>query len=179
MPVRRRYLSKKIKGIAENLVNYTSHIFLTISGILIVLMVLSSTYGVIRRYMFNNPEPYSYEITIIFLIWCFVFGVAELERKEQHIRVDIISSHLPKNIQNILTSIVTPIAGLFISSLFTWKGWVNAWYSLQISEVSSSVWEVPLFPVKIIIPICFGVLSIVLLMRLYHGIVSLSKLSQK
>jgi TRAP-type C4-dicarboxylate transport system permease small subunit len=172
-------LSKKVNGIAENLVNYTSHIFLTISGILIVLMVLSSTYGVIRRYMFNNPEPYSYEITIIFLIWCFVFGVAELERKEQHIRVDIISGQLPKNIQNILMSIITPIAGLFIGSLFTWKGWSNAWYSLQIAEVSSSVWKVPLFPIKVIIPICFGVLSLVLLMRLCHGIASLSKLSQK
>jgi TRAP-type C4-dicarboxylate transport system permease small subunit len=166
-------LANKVKQTVEHLIEYVSHLFWAISGILIVLMVFSATYGVIRRYAFNNPEPYSYEVSIICLLWCFIFSVAELEKQGRHIRVDIVAGHLPGVAQNILLNIIAPIAGLFVCVILTWRGWTTAWFSLQIGEVSQSAWAVALFPVKIIVPIGYGLLCLVLLTRLYRGITSL------
>jgi TRAP-type mannitol/chloroaromatic compound transport system permease small subunit len=166
-------LANKVGQTAVWLIEHASHIFWAISGTLIVLMVFASAYGVIRRYAFNNPEPYSYEVSIIFLLWCFVFAVPELEKRSRHIRVDIITSHLPRIMQGIFLNIIGPVIGLFVCILLAWRGWTTAWYSLRIGEVSSSVWAVPLFPVKIIIPVCYGLLCLVLLIKLYRGVASL------
>jgi TRAP-type C4-dicarboxylate transport system permease small subunit len=164
---------------AEYLVERVSHLFWVISGTLIVVMVFTATYGVIRRYAFNDPEPYSYEISVICLLWSFVFAVAELERQGRHIRVDIISGRLPEVAQNVILNIIAPIAGLFVCVILTWKGWNTAWFSLQINEVSSSAWAVPLFPVKVIVPIGYGLLCLVLIIRLYRGIASLKSGAKK
>ncbi|MBA7563193.1 hypothetical protein ES708_04846 [subsurface metagenome] len=166
-------MTNKIKQIVERLIEYASRLFWLISGFLIVVMVFSAAYGVIRRYAFNDPEPYSYEISVICLLWCFVFAVAELERQGRHIRVDIVSGHLPEVAQNIILNVIAPILGLFVCVILTWKGWTTAWYSLRISEVSSSAWGVPLFPVKLMVSIGFGLLCLVLIVRLYRGIASL------
>jgi TRAP-type C4-dicarboxylate transport system permease small subunit len=166
-------LANKVKQTVVRLIEDASHLFWVISGILILLMVFTSTYGVIRRYAFNNPEPYSYELSIICLLWCFVFSVAELEKQRRHVRVDMIVGHLPEIAQNIILNIIAPIAGLFICVILTWRGWTTSWFTLRIGEVSQSAWAVPLFPVKIAVPIGYGLLCLILLIRLYRGIASL------
>jgi TRAP-type mannitol/chloroaromatic compound transport system permease small subunit len=45
-------------------------------------------------------------------------------------------------------------------------------YSLKINEKSMSVWGEPLFPVKILIPICYGLLVLVILNKFYRNISS-------
>ena len=167
------YLFKKARQRVEHLIEYASYLFLGVSGVLILLISFAATYGVIRRYVFNNPEPYSYEIGIIFLLFSFVLTVAELQKRERHIHVDMIITHLPEVTQYILRNIVGPIVGLFLCVMLTWQSWDNAWFALQIGEVSPSVWKEPLFPIKILVPIGYGLLCLILLIKLYHGIVSL------
>lgn len=136
-------------------------------------MMFSATYGVVRRYAFNSPEPYSYEISTIFLLWSFVLAISAVERLGRHIRVDFISSHLPERGQHIILNIIAPIMGLFFGFMLIWKGIDVSLFSLQMGEVSSSTWKVPLFPVKIVVPIGYAVLFLVLLTRIYQGIASL------
>jgi TRAP-type mannitol/chloroaromatic compound transport system permease small subunit len=45
-------------------------------------------------------------------------------------------------------------------------------YSLKINEKSMSVWAEPLFPVKILIPICYALLVLVLINKFYRNITS-------
>jgi TRAP-type C4-dicarboxylate transport system permease small subunit len=66
-------LTNKVKQTAEYLIERVSHLFWVISGALIVVMVFTATYGVIRRYAFNDPEPYSYEISVMCLTMEFCF----------------------------------------------------------------------------------------------------------
>lgn len=166
-------IGQQVKQKVDHLIEYLSRLFLVLSGAMIVGIVLCATYGVIRRYAFNSPEPYSYELSIIFLLLCFVFAVADLEKTGRHIRVDIVSARLPEGAQAILLNIVGPILGLFACSILTWKSWDVAMFSLRIGEVSTSIWAVPLFPVKIAVPVGFGLLCLVLLTKIYRGIASL------
>jgi TRAP-type mannitol/chloroaromatic compound transport system permease small subunit len=124
---------------------------------------------VARRYIFDSPEPYSYEVSTILLIWCFVLSVAALQWQERHIRGDFVLSRLPKNAQYFIDHLLAPLLGLLCGVLLCWKGIPSAMFSLSIHEVSSSVWKEPIFPVKIMIPIGFGMLCLVLVYQVYKG----------
>ena len=107
-------MAGKLKQKVDNIVEKASHAFLVLSGILIVIMMFSATYGVVRRKLFFSPEPYSYELSMVGMLWSFVLAVAALERQRRHIRVDFVSGRLPLKAQGILLNIAAPILGLFI-----------------------------------------------------------------
>ena len=158
-----------IRQTIDRIIEILSHAFLVLSGILIVIMMFSATYGVVRRYAFNSPEPYSYEISTMFLLFSFVFAISAVERLGRHIRVDFVSSHLPENAQHIIVNIIAPLMGLFFAFMLTWKGVEISLFSLKIGEVSSSSWREPLFPIKLMVPVGYTLLVLVLLARIYKG----------
>jgi TRAP-type mannitol/chloroaromatic compound transport system permease small subunit len=169
-------LASEDKSMPERVVDKASHVFLVLSGILIVIMMFTATYGVIRRYAFHNPEPYSYEISTMFMVFTFVFAISAVERLDRHIRVDFISSRLSERSQHIILNIIAPIMGLFFVFILTWQGFDVAFFSLKIGEVSSSSWGEPIFPVKIMVPIGYTLLFLVLLTRIYKGLILLKKI---
>ena len=162
-------MTNKVKQKVDRIIERASHAFLVLSGILIVIMMFSATYGVVRRYAFGSPEPYSYEISTMFLLFSFVFAISAVERLGRHIRVDIVSSRLPESAQHVILNIIAPIMGLFFAYILTWKGVEVSLFSLQIGEVSSSSWREPLFPIKIMVPVGYTLLVLVLLARIYRG----------
>ena len=157
----------------NRVVELLSWIALVIGGILILLMALIVTYGVFRRYVLLNPEYYSVEISLMIMVWCFVLAAAHVERKEQQIRNDLLSSMLPPKGQIFLLQVFTPIAGLVFVGTMTWRSWINAFYSLQIGEVSAAtLWGVPSSRSKLWSP-WLRVLCLVLLIKLINGVISL------
>jgi TRAP-type C4-dicarboxylate transport system permease small subunit len=145
---------------------------MVIAGIQIVLMVFITTYGVVLRYFFRRPEPISYELCTIFLLWTFILAISAVERLDEHICADIFIQYAPEGVRKFLKNLLTPFLGLIFSIILTWQGWRVAMYSLKINEKSISVWGEPLFPVKILIPICYGLLVLVLLIKFYRNIAS-------
>ena len=163
----------------DRIIERASNIGLLISGILITLMAFLSTYGVTRRYALQDPEPYSYEISTIFLLVCVVFAIAGVQRLGRNLRVDFVANQLSKNIQYILLNILAPVLALFYVVILTWQSWGDAWYSMQIWETSQSAWEEPLWPTKMAVPVGAGLLCFVLLAQLTRGIASLVQGSNK
>lgn len=150
-----------------------SNLFAVLSGVLVLLMAFTASYGVFRRYVFNSPEPYSYELSTMFLLWTFVLAIAYVEKLDGHLRVDFFVVLLPKKIRLFMLNVIGPLFGLVFCSVLTWEGWTVAMYSLEIGEKSMSVWAVPLFPVKIIIPVGYGLLCVVLVLKIIRGFLSL------
>jgi TRAP-type C4-dicarboxylate transport system permease small subunit len=166
-------LASKVIRAVDSVIERAGSAGLVISGFILVIMVLLATYGVVRRYIFDSPEPYSYELSMVGMLWSFVLAAAALERQRRHIRVDFVSGRLPLKAQGVLLNIVAPVLGLFFCFLLAWQGWEVAMFSLSISEVSSSAWAIPLFPVKIVVPIGYSLLCLVLLTILIRGVASL------
>jgi C4-dicarboxylate transporter DctQ subunit len=159
----------KIDRVLERISNF----FAVLSGILILLMAFTASYGVIRRYVFKSPEPYSYELSTMFLLWTFVLALAYLEKLDGHLRVDFFVVLLPKKLRLFLLNVIGPLFGLIFCLVLTREGWRAAIYSLEIGETSMSVWAVPLFPVKIIIPLGYGLLCVVLVLKIIRGFLGL------
>jgi TRAP-type mannitol/chloroaromatic compound transport system permease small subunit len=172
-------LLNQLKQTLDWLIERASHFIMVFAGMLVVLMAFITTYGVVRRYVFNSPEFYSYEFSVIFLLLSFVLVVAALERQNRFIRVDIVSNLLPDSVNNIILNILAPILGLVFISVLTWKGGVDALFAFKVGQTSSSAWQIPLFPIKIIIPIGYGLLCLVLIARLCRGLASLKGSTRK
>lgn len=172
-------LASDVKNKIDRVIDRLSHIFLVLSGVLIVIMMFTATYGVVRRYVFSSPEPYSYEISTMFLLFSFVFAISAVEKLSRHIRVDFISGHLSERLQHVVLNVIAPIMGLFFAFMLTWQGFEVALFSLKIGEVSSSSWREPLFPIKLMVPIGYALLFLVLLTRIYKGFASLKGSTKK
>jgi TRAP-type mannitol/chloroaromatic compound transport system permease small subunit len=143
---------------------------LAVSGVMILLMAFAATYGVARRYFLHSPEPYSYEISMMLLLWCFVLSVAALQKQERHLRGDFILSRFPPGLQFFINHILAPGLAVLCGLMLVWKGWAAAMFSLRIGELSMSSWAEPIFPVKLLVPVGYGVLLIVAFMQFFQGL---------
>ena len=158
--------------VLDSSIQRLSHIFVVIAGSLTLLMIFTTVYGVVARYFFRRPEPVSYELSTIFLLWGFLFAISAVERLNEHIRAEIFIQYAPKNVRDFLHSVISPFLALFYCVVLTWKGWEAAIYSLSIGEKSMSVWAEPIGPIKLMVPICYGLLTFVVFSNLCRGISS-------
>jgi len=157
------------------LVGALSQGLLAVSGLMILFMAFAATYGVTRRYILHNPEPYSYEISMMLLLWCFVLSVAALQRQQRHLRGDFILNRLPRRFRFFINALLSPLLAALCGAVLAWKGWEAAMFSLKIGERSMSAWSEPLFPVKVVIPAGYGILFLVALIQFFQGVHSLFK----
>ena len=155
----------------DHWIGRVSHFLLIISGILILLMAFAQTYGVVQRYIFHAPDSFAYELSTLCLLFCGILAVAGVEKLDQHVMNDIISSHFPPSVKAIITGTIFPVLALIFCAVLTWKSMDNALYALKIGQVTQSPWALPLAPIKLAIPVCYILLCIVLISKIIHGIV--------
>jgi TRAP-type C4-dicarboxylate transport system permease small subunit len=138
-------------------------------------MALVTTFGVVMRYAFNRPEHFSYEIGIFCLISSVALALPYIQKQGRNLRVDFVSNYFSPKIQAALLNIFVPVIALFYLVLLVWRSWVDSWYSLSIAERTYSAWAPPVGPMKLLVPIGGGLLCIVLIIQLIHGLIDLMK----
>lgn len=163
-------MGKKVKQILDPWIERINLGLVVLSGVLITIMGFLSTYGAIRRYAFRSPEPVSYEFSCMFLLISFVLAITAVERQDRFLRCDLLLERFPEKIRNLVSNIISPIMGITFFGIITWISFGDALRALEIGQVSRSSWPVPLFPIKLFIPIGYGFLCLVLLVRLVFGV---------
>lgn len=165
--------AEKVKQVLDKWNERISIGLAALSGFLMVIMAFVSTYGATLRYFFKNPEPYSYEFCEIFMLLSFVLAIAAVERQDRFIRCDMLIERFPKNVRDIILDIIGPIMGITFFGIITWVSYGDALRGLLLGQTTTSAFPVPLFPIKIFIPIGYGYLCFVLAVRLVFGLLHL------
>jgi len=153
----------------DKAVDVMSRLALWVSGLLILAMAFVITYGVAMRYFFHRPSSVAMELMKILMVPGLVLGVSFVEREKRHLKVDFISRKFPEKVQIVLFEIIVPLAALFVGYVLVWKSGVAAAYSYSIHETSYCSWAEPLWPVKMTIPVGYGLLCVILLAKLCKG----------
>jgi TRAP-type C4-dicarboxylate transport system permease small subunit len=166
-------MGEKAKQKLDQWIERVNQGFVIFAGSLIVIMAFLSTYGSIRRYVFNSPEPISYEFSKMFLLLSFVLALAAVERQDRFLRCDLLLERVSENVRNILSNIISPILGITFFSIITWISFGDTLRAIEINQHSLSTWPVPLFPVKLLIPVGYGFLCLILVIRLVLGLLHL------
>jgi TRAP-type mannitol/chloroaromatic compound transport system permease small subunit len=164
---------KKLLIKADSIVGKVSEWSLLVSGCLILLIGFLTSYGVGKRYILNNPDPYSYEISIILLIACILLAIPGVQWNRRQLRVDFIINHLSAKWYDIIAEVFASVLGMIFVGVIIWKSWGIFLYSLKVGQTSQSYWQEPLWPMKLIIPISMGWLFLTLVSQLTHAVIHL------
>lgn len=163
----------RVARFLDRVVDLLSKAALFCGGILLLVMAFNVTYGVLARYAFHSPSVVAMDLTKILMIPALVLAVSYVQRHDRHLQVDFLSSRFPEKVRLVLFQILVPISGLFVGYVLVWKGWDAMAYSRLINETSYSSWAEPLWPVKLTIPIGYGLLCVVMVAQLCRGIKTL------
>jgi TRAP-type mannitol/chloroaromatic compound transport system permease small subunit len=147
--------------------------FCYISAFMVIIMSLVTTYGVLRRYLFNSPDNNAYLTICIVTLFFAVFSWAEIQRQKKHIVVDYFSHRFSRKIRDILEYVVAPVLGLLFCGVLTWKNWSSAVFSFEISEHTTTAIALPVYPLKLVITFGCIMICLVLLTQMINYFVAL------
>jgi TRAP-type mannitol/chloroaromatic compound transport system permease small subunit len=140
-------------------------------ALLMFFLVLSE---VIRRYFFNAPTVWGTELTqMIFGAYVILSG-GHILLWGGHVNVDILYTRF-SSMSKAITDICTSVLFFLFSGMLLLYGGSLAWESLAIFEHSESAWNVPIYPIKLMIPIGAFLLFIQGLVKLTRDILTLIK----
>ncbi len=130
-----------------------------LSGILMVLMMLSVSYEVVMRYFFNSPTRWAMDFSGYMQHALVLLGAAWVLKTGAHTRIDFLVDRLSTRAQAII-NIFTSIIALVACAIFFWKGFEATWGAYQRGDFLYREVEIPSAPLLGIIPFAFLLLCI-------------------
>jgi TRAP-type mannitol/chloroaromatic compound transport system permease small subunit len=127
---------------------------------LILPVVILEAVEVVRRYVFDSPTDWSWELAALTAGAMFVMGAGWALRDDKHVRTDLIYGKLPRKWQAIFDLFFFTFIFFSFTSVLIVKSTQQAIYSVGIQERTFSMWAPPLYPLKIVIALSFIVLGL-------------------
>jgi len=119
---------------------------------------------VVGRKLFNSPVQGSVEVTQLALPAIVYLGIAYVQARREHIRLELFSSRLPKKV-NWLLELTGIILQLLICAVITIQIGRMASLSWSISEHTMGIVEIPIWPAKCAVFLGFFLLSLRLVIQ--------------
>ena len=82
----------------DAIIDRISDILAYIAGLILIYIVISITVDVLFRYLFNNPLPYTLDISEILLHFITFLTAAWVMKRDGHVKMDLLLSTLRKKI---------------------------------------------------------------------------------
>jgi len=127
---------------------------------LVLVMVLISAGNATSRYLFSASSNAWLELQWYLFSVVFLLCAGYTLLSDEHIRIDVISSHLSRRARTWIDILGTVFFLLPMSILIMWLSWpvfVNAWTS---NEISSNAGGLIRWPVRLLVPLGFLLLSL-------------------
>ena len=129
------------------------------SGLIIVMVAVSSL-NALARYLVNESSNAWLELQWYLFAALFLLCSGYTLLHNEHIRIDVVSSHLSPRIRLWIEIMGTVFFLLPVSGFIVWLSWpvfVNAWTS---SEMSSNAGGLIRWPARLLVPAGFLLLSL-------------------
>src|SRR5574341_484001 len=127
---------------------------------LVLAMVLISAANATSRYALNMASNAWLELQWYLFAAVFLLCAGYTLLHNEHVRIDVISSHLSRRTQ-VWIDIFGTVFFLFpVAGYIAWLSWpifVNAWVS---GEISSNAGGLIRWPARLLIPVGFGLLTL-------------------
>lgn len=128
-----------------------------LGGIFSILMVTLLFIQVVSRYAFGYSLAFSEELAVIFFIFTVYLGAIGATRRNQHLKVEIITERLGekgKLITGILADIIFIIANIFII-----YGVIKITGNLMHYGMSTAILQIPKWICYTMLPFAFTIIS--------------------
>ena len=156
----------KLLAKAGTIFDRTTNFLAFVAAVLIIFTMLSVSVDVFMRYFLQRPMIWVLEVTEIILLFITFLGTAWLLRREGHVKVDIVLSHLNPRTQTLL-GIISSIIGIIVCVVLVWYGTQVSYDYIQRGLYEPTLLEIPKGPLLAIIPVGSFLLLIQFLRRTY------------
>lgn len=113
----------------------------------IVVLVATMLYEVVARYGFDRPTLWSGDIVYMMNGTLFLLGAAWTLRRNQHVRIDFLSSRLPLRAQHAVNLAFYLLLFLPVLALVGYATAFKAWVAYRDGELEQmSAWEPKIWP---------------------------------
>lgn len=129
-----------------------------ITSMLILPLLAVVIYEVIMRYGFNSPTSWGFEATAFLYGAHYMLGISYTDVKKGHVQVDIFTSMASKKVRAALGALTTLVLFLPVMTCMTVASSKFAWSSIQGLERNSTSWAPPIYPMKVIMAVCFFII---------------------
>jgi len=119
---------------------------------LILPLLAITVMEVILRYIFNRPTIWSWDVNIQLLSVIGVMGAGYTLFARGHVIVDVIVGQLSPRKRAIIDLITALLFFLCVGAL-VYQGGISGWKSMLRGELYTSVWEPPIYVIKMLIPV--------------------------
>jgi TRAP-type C4-dicarboxylate transport system permease small subunit len=130
--------------------------------ILATLMTVTDSFG---RYFLNSPITGSIEIARLLLVGIAFAGMVYIASKDGNVKIDILTSHFPKVVQQALNYIMTFVSAATMA-VVSWQLWLAALKAIR-TDVASGALHIPYAPFKFAASIMAGLICLLLLVSLF------------
>ena len=120
---------------------------------------MSAANATVRK-VFNTSSNSWLEIQWILFGAVFLLCSGWTLLSNEHIRIDIVNSMLPKRVRDWIDVIGHLFFLIPVSLLLAYLGWPFFWRSLMQNEQSTNAGGLPVYPSKFLIPLAFTLLLI-------------------
>lgn len=121
------------------------------SCIIFAIGIFLIFYGVVTRYIFNDPKAWVEEIARYSIIWGTFLGFGMALKHNHHIQVDILYDKLNNTMKYIVNIVATTLSIIFCI-IYTYYGFILVENRFSSGMVSLDV-GIPMWVVYLILPI--------------------------
>ena len=148
---------------------WLSNILAIIGGIALVLMMVQTVADVIADQFFSRPIPGNLEVISVHHMVLVVFlPLAFVERRHEHIQVDLVYQLMPRLMQRSIL-VLGYLIGAGFFAILTWRTWGDALRSLEKNEMLMGNVYVIIWPAKFVLPIGFAAIGLVMLLHAWRA----------
>lgn len=134
-----------------------SHGLSVISSLTLLAMCLIVGFEVASRYLFNSPTIWAWDINVQLMLLMLMFGIAEVYRRDAHVRVDVVTASLSRRTRAIIEICMAPVF-FFVTVLVVWTGWDYFMHAFARNQTASTMFAPLLWPIKFTLPLGGAVL---------------------
>jgi len=121
-------------------------------SLLIVPLVLITTFEVVMRYIFHRPTTWAWDLNIQVFAAIVMLGGGYTLLQKGHVVVDVLVMNIKPKKRAILDLITALFFFLGIIVLIV-GGWEMAWMSLKVKETMPTIWAPPYYTMKLLVPV--------------------------
>jgi len=123
-----------------------------LSSIAITIVVLSAFYGVISRYILNNPIAWSNEVATISFTWTVFLGAASAWKHNKHIHLDLAYNIMPI----VMKKISDAVRNIILSIFFVFTLYLAVKFTISAYNKPTAILRIPFSYVDAAVVLCFA-----------------------
>ena len=159
----------KIWSMTENVIDRIAQVMGKIGWVLLLYCMILGVTDVFLRYILNNPSQWiSTTVQVAMVLMACVGGVYALN-DDAFVKLDLFYANFTPRKKAICDIITVVFTFLFLSVLI-WKGTTAALLSIKLKQVTPTSIPIPIYPLKVFIPISGVIMLLVVLKKLVNDI---------